>query len=105
VLVPVRHPKHQSWLAKVLEIMWSDDVVRFEVSTDGRWERRGPKDFTFEHDAQGQLMKWATDLQLSQGTPSDFDLDESPRRTPNSQLYSGVKEWFRDRFTSESDPS
>ena len=102
VLVPIRHPKHQSWLAKVLDIMWSDDVVRFEIDANGKWHRAGPADFTFEHDAQGQLMKWATDLQLSQGTPSDFDLDETPRRMPGSPLYAGVKEWFRDRFSSET---
>ena len=102
VLVPIRHPKHQSWLAKVLDIMWSDNVVRFEIDATGKWHRAGPADFTFEHDAQGQLMKWATDLQLSQGTPSDFDLDESPRRMSPAPLYSGVKEWFRDRFSSES---
>ena len=104
VLVPIRHPKHQSWLTKVLDIMWSDDVVRFEIDSNGKWHRAGPADFTFEHDAQGQLMKWATDLQLSQGTPSDFDLDESPRRMSPAPLYSGVKEWFRDRFTT-GDPS
>jgi hypothetical protein len=46
-------------------------------------------------------MKWATDLQLSQGVPSDFDLDESPRRTPGSPLYAGVKEWFRERFSTD----
>ena len=102
VLVPIRHPKHQSWLTKVLDIMWSDDVVRFEIDSNGKWHRAGPADFTFEHDAQGQLMKWATDLQLSQGTPSDFDLDESPRRMSPAPLYSGVKEWFRDRFSSET---
>lgn len=102
VLVPIRHPKHQSWLAKVLDIMWSDNVVRFEIDANGKWHRAGPADFTFEHDAQGQLMKWATDLQLSQGTPSDFDLDESPRRMSPAPLYSGVKEWFRDRFSSET---
>ncbi len=102
VLVPIRHPKHQSWLAKVLEILWSDDVVRFEIDANGKWHRAGPADFTFEHDAQGQLMKWATDLQLSQGTPSDFDLDESPRRMSPAPLYSGVKEWFRDRFSSDT---
>ena len=102
VLVPIRHPKHQSWLAKVLDIMWSENVVRFEIDANGKWHRAGPADFTFEHDAQGQLMKWATDLQLSQGTPSDFDLDESPRRMSPAPLYSGVKEWFRDRFSTET---
>ena len=39
--------------------MWSDDVVRFELNSDGEWVRSGPSDFTFEHDAQGRLMKWA----------------------------------------------
>lgn len=103
VLTPIRHPKHQSWLAKVLEILWSDDVVRFEINQHGQWHRAGPSDFTFEHDAQGRLMKWATDLQLSQGTPTDFDLDDSPRRMSAAPLYSGMKEWFRDRFSSEED--
>jgi hypothetical protein len=46
-------------------------------------------------------MKWATDLQLSQGVPSDFDVDETPRRMPGSPLYAGVKEWFRERFSTE----
>jgi len=99
VLAPIRHPKHQSWLAKVLEIMWSDDVVSFEIGSDGTWRRSGPSDFTFEHDAQGRLMKWATDLQLSQGTPSDFDLDESPRGPHAAPFYAGMKDWMRNRFT------
>ena len=101
VLTPIRHPKHQSWLAKVLEIMWSDDVVCFEINEQGDWSRKGPSDFTFEHDAQGRLMKWATDLQLSQGTPSDFDLDESPRGVANTPFYSGVRAWVRSRFTAD----
>jgi polyphosphate kinase len=101
VLAPIRHPKHQSWLTKVLDIMWDDDVVRFDLAADNSWLRAGPAEFTFEHDAQGRLMKWATDLQLSQGVPSDFDLDESPRRTPGSPLYAGVREWFRERFSTD----
>ncbi len=101
VLTPIRHPKHQSWLAKVLEIMWSDDVVCFELDEHGDWSRKGPSDFTFEHDAQGRLMKWATDLQLSQGTPSDFDLDESPRGFGNTPFYTGVKDWVRSRFAAD----
>lgn len=103
VLAPIRHPKHQSWLAKVLDIMWGKNVVAFELDHLGKWQRVGPADFTFEHDAQGQLMKWATDLQLSQGTPSDFDLDESPHRMATTPRYAGMKEWFRDRFSSDSD--
>jgi hypothetical protein len=81
--------------------MWSEDVVRFDLTADNSWLRAGPADFTFEHDAQGRLMKWATDLQLSQGVPSDFDVDETPRRMPGSPLYAGVKEWFRERFSTE----
>jgi len=101
VLTPIRHPKHQSWLAKVLDIMWSDDVVCFEINEHGHWTRRGPTDFTFEHDAQGRLMKWATDLQLSQGTPSEFDLDESPAGTTQAPFYSGVRAWVRNRFAAD----
>lgn len=102
VLVPIRHTKHQSWLARVLEIMWGENVVRFELNSGGEWTRVGPTDFTFDHDAQGQLMKWATDLQLSQGTPSDFDLDESPRRPSGATPYSSVKQWLRGHFSSEN---
>jgi hypothetical protein len=49
-------------------------------------------------------MKWATDLQLSQGVPSNFDLDETPRRTTGSPLYAGVKEWLRERFSTDDSP-
>lgn len=101
VLTPIRHPKHQSWLAKVLEIMWSDDVVSFEIDENGAWTRQGPSDFTFEHDAQGRLMKWATDLQLSQGTPTEFDLDESPRGVAQTPIYSGVRAWVRSKFAAD----
>lgn len=101
VLAPIRHPKHQSWLVNVLDTMWSDDVVRFELTEDNSWLRAGPAEFTFEHDAQGRIMKWATDLQLSQGVPSNFDLHESPRRNSGSPLYAGVKEWFRERFSTD----
>lgn len=76
ILVPIKHEKHRAWLDKVLEIMWDDDVVRFELEADDTWRRRGPSEFTFDHDAQGRLMKWATQLQLSQGAPSPYDVDE-----------------------------
>lgn len=77
VLTPIRHPKHRSWLDKVLEIFWRDDVARFDLGTDDRWVRGGNTEFVFDHDAQGQLMKWATDLQLAQGSTSPYDLDEN----------------------------
>ncbi|MEY4079688.1 MAG: polyphosphate kinase [Actinomycetota bacterium] len=77
VLTPIRHPKHQSWLDKVLEIFWRDDVARFDLGVDNRWVRAGSGEFVFDHDAQGQLMKWATDLQLAQGSTSAYDLDET----------------------------
>jgi polyphosphate kinase len=99
VLTPIRHPKHQSWLAKVLEIMWSEDVVSFEINEGGEWVRTGPSDFSFEHDAQGRLMKWATDLQLNQDRATEFDLDESPRGPHAAPFYAGMKDWMRNRFT------
>ncbi|MEN9793273.1 MAG: polyphosphate kinase [Actinomycetota bacterium] len=75
-LVPVKHPKHRAWLDRMFEIMWADDVVRFELDEDDAWHRRGPADFVFAHDAQARLMRWATDLQLANGAPSTYDLDE-----------------------------
>ncbi len=98
VLTPIGHPKHQSWLTKVFEIMWSDNVVCFEVDRQGNWIRSGPFEFSFEHDAQGQLMKWATDLQLSQGTPSDFDVHDSADHSISTPFYAGMKEWVRQKF-------
>ncbi len=77
-LVPVKHPKHRAWLDKMFAIMWADDVVRFELGEDDAWHRRGPADFVFAHDAQARLMRWATDLQLANGAPSSYDLDEQP---------------------------
>ena len=76
VLVPVHHPKHRAWLDQVLDTMWRDDVVCFEMDGGDRWVRRGPDAFTLPHDAQGLLMQWATDLQTSQGSVSPFDLDD-----------------------------
>jgi polyphosphate kinase len=76
VLVPVHHPKHRAWLDNVLDTMWRDDVVCFELDGADRWVRRGPDAFTVQHDAQGLLMQWATDLQLSHGAVSPYDLDD-----------------------------
>lgn len=76
VLVPVHHQKHRAWLDMVLDTLWRDDVVRFELDESDRWVRRGPDTFSIESDAQGLLMKWATDLQLSQGAVSPYDLDD-----------------------------
>ena len=76
VLVPVHHEKHRAWLDKVLETMWRDDVVCFELDGSDRWVRCGPDSFSIPADAQGLLMEWATDLQVSQGATSQYDLDE-----------------------------
>ena len=76
VLVPIRHPKHRSWLDKVFDIFWQDNIVSFDLQPDDTWRRSGPSGFSFENDAQGQLMQWATDLQLAQGSSSPYDLDE-----------------------------
>lgn len=77
VLTPIRHPKHRSWIDKIFEIYWRDDIVRFDLLHDGRWHRAGHGEFTFEHDAQGQMMAWATDLQTVNGLPSKYDLDDT----------------------------
>ena len=76
-LAPIQHPKHRAWLDNVLDTFWADDVVAFELGAGNEWQRRGPVDFVFENDAQGRLMKWATDLQISHGATSPFDLDEN----------------------------
>jgi polyphosphate kinase len=52
VLVPVEHPKHQTWIDKVFGILLSDDVVAYEMARDGAWHRVGPTDFVADHDAQ-----------------------------------------------------
>jgi polyphosphate kinase len=96
VLVPIRHPKHQSWLEKVLEIFWRDDIARFDLAPNDRWVRSGPEDFVFEHDAQGQLMKWATDLQLAQGSSSTYDLDENHDTGGVRRPSAGMIEKLRD---------
>ena len=96
VLVPVRHPKHQSWLEKVFEIFWRDDIARFDLTGDDRWVRSGPTEFVFEHDAQGQLMKWATDLQLAQGSSSAYDLDENHDTGGMRRPSAGMLEKIRD---------
>ena len=90
VLVPVRHPKHRSWLDKVFEIFWRDDVVRFDLTKADTWFRSGPQEFVFEHDAQGQLMEWATNLQLAQGSASAYDLDERHDSGAVRRVFPGV---------------
>ena len=99
VLTPIRHPKHRSWLDKVLEIFWRDDIARFDLGNDDVWVRRGTTEFVFEHDAQGQLMRWATDLQLAQGSTSAYDLDENHdtggMRRPSSGVMSRLFEMLQ----------
>lgn len=98
VLAPINHPKHRSWLDKVFEIFLRDDVVRFDLGHDDAWHRAGPADFTFVHDAQGQLMRWATDLQLSQGMPSDYDLAENADSGGIRRPNPGVIDWLREHL-------
>lgn len=73
-LVPVSHPKHKAWLDHVLDTLWAADVVAWELDGTNEWKRTGPTRFTFESDAQGRLMKWATELQTSHGEASRFDV-------------------------------
>lgn len=98
VLVPVSHPKHRSWLDKVFEIFWREDVVRFDLGHDDSWQRGGPEGFTFEHDAQGQLMRWATDLQLSQDAPSQYDLADLEESGGIRRPNPGVIEWLKEHL-------
>ena len=69
VLAPVTHQKHRAWIDAVLEFMWADDVVAFELGSDDRWHRRGPTSFTGAHDAQSRLREWITDSQVRLGVP------------------------------------
>jgi polyphosphate kinase len=62
VLVPVTHPKHQDWLNRVFELDLADDIVRWEMSADGSWVRRGPHSFG-SGDAQERFYHWVADRQ------------------------------------------
>ena len=98
VLTLVRHQKHQAWLEKVLEIMWRQDVVSFDMDTNGQWVRRGPNDLVAQNDAQGLLMKWATELQVSASEKSGFDLDDSLDVTGKLKERVTMRSWlFRNR--------
>jgi polyphosphate kinase len=62
VLVPITHPKHQAWLDRVFELDFADDIVRWEVDTEGCWQRRGPEKFS-DGDAQERFYHWVADRQ------------------------------------------
>jgi polyphosphate kinase len=62
VLVPVNHPKHQTWLDHVFDIQFADDIVRWEMDGDGSWQRRGPELFT-DGDSQDRFYHWVGDRQ------------------------------------------
>ena len=62
VLVPITHPKHQAWLDRVFELDFADDIVRWEIDTEGSWHRRGPEKFS-EGDAQERFYHWVADRQ------------------------------------------
>jgi polyphosphate kinase len=62
VLVPVTHPKHQSWLDSVFDGTLAGDSVRWELDSDGRWHRRGPDRFS-DGDAQDRFYRWVAEKQ------------------------------------------
>ena len=62
VLVPITHPKHQAWLDRVFELDFADDIVRWEVDSEGCWNRRGPEKFS-DGDAQERFYHWVADRQ------------------------------------------
>jgi polyphosphate kinase len=62
VLVPVEHPKHEAWLEHVFTTLLDEEVVRWEMSGDGSWQRHGPELFT-EGDAQERFYQWVADRQ------------------------------------------
>ena len=62
VLVPVSHPKHQAWLDQVFDLDFADDIVRWEMDTEGDWQRRGPEQFT-DGDSQDRFYQWVADRQ------------------------------------------
>jgi len=98
VLVPVRHAKHQAWLDKFLETLWSDDVCCFEQGEGAVWTRIGPAEFSFANDAQARFMAWATELQQSQGLPSDFDVADDVSGSIQRPGSYRVVEWIRDQL-------
>jgi polyphosphate kinase len=74
VLSPVSHPKHKAWIDQAFGFLLADDVVAFEMNSDGAWHRVGPSDFTADHDAQARIHQWATSTQLRQGVPDSTDV-------------------------------
>jgi polyphosphate kinase len=62
VLAPVAHPKHQAWLEHVFEVDLADDIVRWEMDTEGGWQRRGPELFR-SGDSQERFYHWVADRQ------------------------------------------
>ena len=60
--MPVTHPKHQAWLDHVFEIQFDDDIVRWEMDSNGSWQRCGPESFT-DGDAQERFYHWVADRQ------------------------------------------
>jgi polyphosphate kinase len=62
VLVPVTHPKHRAWLDTVFEMSLADDSVRWELESDGSWQRRGPEHFA-DGDAQERFYHWVSRTQ------------------------------------------
>jgi polyphosphate kinase len=62
VLAPVTHPKHQQWLDTTLGFLMSDEVVRFELGSNGVWRREGPEGF--EPHPQQLMHQWVSSTQV-----------------------------------------
>lgn len=105
VLVPVRHQKHRAWIDKILDIMWSDDAVAFEMAADapgegaGGWVRTGPMELLAASDAQARIMSWASDIQVRNGIPSDYDTEEVPGTVADRAGRTPMLAWLRDRMS------
>jgi polyphosphate kinase len=69
VLVPIDHPRHREWLDQTLEFLWSSEIVRWELSPDDQWRRRGPEG-RFSPDAQELMYRWTVARQQQTRRPN-----------------------------------
>lgn len=74
VLLPLAHPKHVDWIDEVFDILLSDDVVAFEMNSEGAWRRTGPAEFTDAHDAQALIHARDVETQVHNDSTNPFGL-------------------------------
>jgi len=98
VLLPVVHPKHQAWIDRTLDLMWSDEVCAFEPSASGGWRRTGPETWDAAHDAQGRIMEWATSIQSRNGGDGAFDVHALDGDPTAGIARPSVAAWVRERL-------